>query len=75
MELVSIISFNKKVIAAEIKLEGNQIGEFNGNPGLGNSFTIYSVFIFNLDKLGKIIKIKIYYDSRSLYKHLQILKF
>ena len=59
MKLISIISYTKKVIAAEIELEGNQFGEFNGNPDLGNSFTIYSVFIFKLNTLGKILKIKI----------------
>ena len=74
MKLISIISFTKKVIAAELVIRGNQFGEFNGNPGLGNSFTIYSVFIFKLNKSGKILKIKIYYDSRSLYRQLQILK-
>jgi steroid delta-isomerase-like uncharacterized protein len=75
IELISVISYNKKVIVEEIKLEGNPIGEFNGNPEFGNNFTIYSVFIFNLNKLGKILKIKIYYDSRSFYRQLQILKF
>lgn len=74
MNLISTISYTRKVIAAEIEIGGHQFGEFNGNPGLGNSFTIYSVFIFQLNKIGKIIKIKIYYDSRSLFRQLQILK-
>lgn len=65
---------NSGITMAEINIVGQQIGFFSGNPPRGKQFSINSVFVFEFDKSIKIKIIRIYYDSKVVYRQLEILK-
>jgi len=76
MKLILVISYNnKKVIVAEIKFGEIQFGNLTETLGLETVLIFLWCFIFKLNRLGKILKIKIHYDSRLIYRQLQILKY
>jgi hypothetical protein len=75
MKPITVTSNWNKVIVSEIDFGGKQLGKLNGSPGFGNIFFIRGVFIFELIEINKIKNIRSYYDSKSIYKQLQILKF
>lgn len=65
---------NPGITMAEINMVGQQNGSFMGNPPSGKGFSINGVFVFEFDKSIKIKTMRIYYDSRMIYRQLEILK-
>ena len=60
---------------SEINIVGQQRGLFMGNPPSGKEFSINSVFVFEFDRKSiKIKAISVYYDSKMIYKQLDIMK-
>ena len=45
-----------------------------GNPPSGKEFSINCVFVFEFDKSIKIKTIRVYYDSKMIYKQLDIMR-
>jgi steroid delta-isomerase-like uncharacterized protein len=72
---VTVIFNGKGVMAAEIDFGGQHLADFNGSPGMGNNFFVRGAFLFNFTVSEKIVGIKSYYDSRSINRQLEIMKF
>lgn len=65
---------NPGITMSEISILGQQMGSFMGNPPSGKEFSINSIFVFEFDKSVKIKTIRVYYDSKMIYKQLDIMK-
>ena len=65
---------NPGITMSEINIVGQQRGSFMGNPPNGKEFSINSVFVFEFDKSIKIKAIRVYYDSKMIYKQLDIMR-
>ena len=62
------------ITMSEINIVGQQRGSFMGNPPSGKEFSINSVLVFEFDKSIKIKTIRVYYDSKMIYKQLDIMR-
>ena len=65
---------NSGITMSEINIVGQQRGSFMGNPPSGKEFSINSVFVFEFDKSVNIKTIRVYYDSKMIYKQLDIMR-
>ena len=65
---------NSGITMSEINIVGQQRGSFMGNPPSGKEFSINGVFVFEFDKSIKIKTIRVYYDSKMIYKQLDIMR-
>ncbi|WP_186434200.1 ester cyclase [Candidatus Nitrosocosmicus arcticus] len=64
---------NHGIVMSEINVAGQQLGLFMGNPPSDKRFSINSVFVFEFDELMKVKMIRIYYDSKLMFRQLEIL--
>jgi len=62
------------ITMSEINIVGRQRGSFMGNPPSGKEFSMNSVLVFEFDKSIKIKTIRVYYDSKMIYKQLDIMR-
>ena len=65
---------NLGITMSEINILGQQMGSFMGNPPSGKEFSINGVFVFEFDQSIKIKTIRVYYDSKMIYKQLDIMR-
>jgi steroid delta-isomerase-like uncharacterized protein len=57
-------------VAAEAVIEGTQRKDFVGIPNQGRHFELPQAFIFQIDDLGLITSITVYWDNASFYSQL-----
>lgn len=57
-------------VAAEAVFEGTQRKDVFGIPNQGRHFELPQAFIFQIDDLGLITSITVYWDNASLYSQL-----
>jgi hypothetical protein len=63
-----------RFIISEIKVEGHQLGRWNGNPSRGKKFSTMGAISIKFDKSAHVKRIVVYLNFASIYKQLEILK-
>ncbi len=71
--LTVISDYINCILISEINFGGQQLGWFKGNPPTGKIFTINGGFAFESNKIDQINNIRIYYDSRLVYRQLNMM--
>jgi steroid delta-isomerase-like uncharacterized protein len=60
-------------IVTEISFTGTQKGQIYSSPGLNKKFHLHGAFVYEFID-GKIVEIRMYYDSSVLKKQLKIME-
>ncbi len=59
---------NPRIAMSEINIAGQQLSMFMGNPPSSKRFSINSAFVFEFNESMKIRIIRIYYESKLIYR-------